>query len=82
MNWFRSLEEKIEAVRKRMEETALRLGIGHPKVYQLSRELDLLHNQWEQENAKSKENKNNVYPLRTHTRPDESNQNINMVKAI
>ncbi|MBA4542079.1 aspartyl-phosphate phosphatase Spo0E family protein [Thermoactinomyces daqus] len=82
MNWFRSLEDKIEAVRKRMGETALRLGISHPKVYQLSRELDLLHNQWEQENARSEKNKSNVYPLRTHTRPDESGKNLNMFKAI
>lgn len=46
--WKRKLEEKIEATRKKMEDTAKVLGIGHPKVYQLSVELDELHNEWHQ----------------------------------
>lgn len=44
--WKRKLEEQIEATRKKMEDTAKVLGIGHPKVYQLSVELDQLHNEW------------------------------------
>lgn len=31
------------------------LGLGHPKVYQLSRELDQLHNQFERERKYGKE---------------------------
>ncbi|MDQ0416572.1 hypothetical protein J2Z48_000739 [Croceifilum oryzae] len=42
----RKLEEKIEVVRLQMEETAKIMGIGHPIVYQLSVELDQLHNEW------------------------------------
>ncbi|MBD1370900.1 aspartyl-phosphate phosphatase Spo0E family protein [Hazenella sp. IB182357] len=43
------LEEQIEGLRMEMEDTAMRLGLGHPKVYQLSLELDRLHNLWEKE---------------------------------
>lgn len=45
----RVLEQRIEVARKKMEDSAIVLGLGHPKVYQLSQELDRLHNQWEKE---------------------------------
>lgn len=45
----RVLEQRIELARKKMEDSAMILGLGHPKVYQLSQELDRLHNQWEKE---------------------------------
>lgn len=45
----RVLEQRIELARKKMEDNAMILGLGHPKVYQLSQELDRLHNQWEKE---------------------------------
>jgi chromosome segregation ATPase len=79
MNWLRSLEEKIEVLRKKMEETAMQLGISHPKVYQLSRELDHLHNQWEREHANRKKAKGNIYSLRPQV-PEKAD--LNMVKAI
>jgi fructosamine-3-kinase len=47
--WQRILEQRIEMVRKKMEDTAVVLGLGHPKVYYLGQELDRLHNQWEKE---------------------------------
>lgn len=43
----RKLEEKIEALRQEMEENAIHLGISHPHVHRLSRQLDQLHNQWQ-----------------------------------
>lgn len=61
----RAIEEKMEAVRKKMEKTAMVLGLDHPKVYQLSRELDQLHNQWEIECAKEKSD--NIYRIHPHT---------------
>lgn len=45
----RVLEQRIEVARRKMEDNAMVLGLGHPKVYQLSQELDRLHNQWEKE---------------------------------
>lgn len=45
----RILEQRIELARKKMEDSAMILGLGHPKVYQISQELDRLHNQWEKE---------------------------------
>ncbi len=44
-----ALKEELEKVRKRMEEAADCLGLSHPTVYQLSLELDELHNMWEKE---------------------------------
>lgn len=32
-------------------------GIAHPQVYQLSLQLDQLHNQWQQEHCKQKQEK-------------------------
>lgn len=62
--WQRKLEEKIEAARKKMEDTALALGMGHPKVYQLSVELDRLHNEWHQI---AKQNSSNYFPFHSKT---------------
>lgn len=43
------LEREFEAVRRKMEEAATRLGLDHPEVHRLSKRLDRLHNQmlWE-----------------------------------
>lgn len=78
--WLRTLEERMEAVRKKMENTAMVLGIGHPKVYQLSRELDQLHNQWEQEKAKSKQEK--VYHLHSNHSKTKENSLINVYNVV
>jgi hypothetical protein len=53
----RALEEKMEAIRKEMEDVARMWGLGHPEVYELSQELDVLHNLWEKECAKKKAEK-------------------------
>ena len=34
------LEREFEAVRKKMEEAATRLGLDHPEVHRLSKRLD------------------------------------------
>ncbi len=60
----RDLEEAIEALRRKMEMTALDLGIGHPSVYQLSLELDQLHNEWMKKSTNVVEN---VYLIRPQT---------------
>lgn len=52
--WSRKLEEKIEAIRKEMERVAMDQGITHPEVYQLSLQLDQLHNEWQKEYMKKK----------------------------
>jgi hypothetical protein len=62
----RALEEKMEAIRKEMEEAAKMWGLGHPEVYELSQELDALHNLWEKECVKKKVEK--IY----HIRPNAS----------
>jgi hypothetical protein len=55
----------METVRKEMEEAASRLGLNHPKVYRLSRELDQLHNEWESVVAKEREKRGmNLFHLR------------------
>lgn len=64
--WKRKLEEKIEVVRKKMEDTAKVMGMGHPVVYQLSVELDRLHNEWHRICGDKRENiyqirKNNIH---------------------
>lgn len=64
--WKRTLEEEIEAVRKKMEDTAQHLGLGHPKVYQLSVELDRLHNEWQKQHSMQKKEKTR-YPLSKKT---------------
>lgn len=63
--WSRKLEEKIEAIRKEMEQVAMDQGITHPKVYQLSLQLDQLHNQWQKEHTKKKREKQ--YYLHQHS---------------
>ncbi len=40
------IEEQMEKLRAKMVESALKLGIGHPYVYELSVELDKVHNEW------------------------------------
>lgn len=54
------LEERIENVRIKMVESALLLGIGHPVVYELSVELDKLHNEWQKNWQKTKYERNYV----------------------
>lgn len=51
------LEKRMEELRKKMVELALKLGIGHPDVYELSVELDKLHNEWQKDWQKLKLNK-------------------------
>lgn len=55
--WSRKLEEKIEAIRREMEKVAMEQGITHPQVYELSLQLDQLHNQWQREHMKKKDEK-------------------------
>ena len=55
MLWKEKLEKRIEVVRKQMEEAALLFGIDHPTVYQLSIELDELHNEWQRQAKEQKE---------------------------
>jgi hypothetical protein len=50
--WSRELEEQIEAIRREMEQVAIHQGITHPQVYQLSLQLDKLHNQWQKQQTK------------------------------
>jgi hypothetical protein len=57
------LEERIETLRAKMVESALLLGIGHPAVYELSVELDNLHNEWQKNWQQSKHDRNY---MRTH----------------
>lgn len=61
------LAERMESVRRRMEKAALDLGLGHPQVYQLSQELDDLHNMWEQ--VCSVRRRENVYHIRSNMVP-------------
>lgn len=63
--WLRKIEEEIEVVRKKMEESANLLGLGHPEVYQISLVLDELHNLWEKEHQKQKAEK--IYHIRVHS---------------
>ncbi|WP_241154349.1 aspartyl-phosphate phosphatase Spo0E family protein [Staphylospora marina] len=59
--WKRTLEHRMEMVRRQMEETAGQLGIGHPAVYRLSLELDRLHNEWEQWAARERNRRESRY---------------------
>lgn len=43
---LKRLEQEIEQVRMKMEQSATEKGITHPEVYKLSKELDRLHNLW------------------------------------
>ncbi|WP_244527585.1 aspartyl-phosphate phosphatase Spo0E family protein [Lihuaxuella thermophila] len=78
--WTRTLEERMEAVRKKMEDTAMILGLGHPKVYQLSRELDHLHNQWERECAKKKGDK--IYRIHCNASKVKERESIQIYKVV
>jgi hypothetical protein len=55
------LEEEIERMRQEMEQAAQRLGLSHPEVHLLSRELDGLLNAWVKERNVSKRHR--MYPL-------------------
>lgn len=54
------LEERIEKLRVKMVESALLLGIGHPAVYELSVELDNLHNEWQRNWQQTKQDRNYI----------------------
>ncbi|BCU80916.1 hypothetical protein JIR001_06990 [Polycladomyces abyssicola] len=55
------LEEEIERMRHEMEQAAQRLGLSHPEVHLLSKELDGLLNAWVKEQIVSKPHR--IYPL-------------------
>jgi len=55
------LEEEIERMRHEMEQAAQRLGLSHPEVHLLSKELDGLLNAWVRERNVSKPHR--MYPL-------------------
>lgn len=55
------LEEEIERMRHEMEKAAQRLGLSHPEVHLLSKELDDLLNAWVKERNMSKPRR--MYPL-------------------
>ncbi|KPC69323.1 MULTISPECIES: aspartyl-phosphate phosphatase Spo0E family protein [Laceyella] len=75
MEFCGSLAERMECVRKRMEKAALDLGLGHPQVYQLSQELDHLHNMWEKSCSGRK--RENVYHIRSSmVQSKEANEHI------
>jgi hypothetical protein len=57
------LEERIEQLRIEMVESALLLGIGHPAVYELSVELDKLHNEWQRNWQQSKQDRTYICTL-------------------
>ncbi|WP_054951395.1 aspartyl-phosphate phosphatase Spo0E family protein [Numidum massiliense] len=40
------LEDAIEHLREQMVTLALRVGLDHPEVYRLSRQIDQLHTEW------------------------------------
>lgn len=75
----RKLEEKIEVVRKRMEDTAMMMGLGHPVVYQLSLELDQLHNEWQKFCTQRKEN---VYQMRKNSMHVKENTKIKRYQHV
>jgi Spo0E like sporulation regulatory protein len=78
----RTMEEKMEALRKKMEEAALLWGLGHPKVYQLSRELDWLHNQWEREWGKKRQENDKIYHLQSLILHVKETEPCRMVRVI
>lgn len=57
----------MEVLRRKMEVTALDLGLGHPNVYELSQELDELHNQWQKECADESKTVEKIYRIRSHS---------------
>lgn len=69
--WQQTLEEQMETVRRKMEEMALTLGLNHPKVYQLSQELDQLHNQWELERRNERRYRLHLHTSQTNEHTDE-----------
>ncbi|GGE06891.1 hypothetical protein GCM10011571_05060 [Marinithermofilum abyssi] len=68
MIFQKSLEEEIESTRKEMEKAALELGLTHPRVIEISQELDALHNQWNRLNEEVKEN-SEIYMVRPYAMP-------------
>ncbi|MBA4549636.1 aspartyl-phosphate phosphatase Spo0E family protein [Thermoactinomyces intermedius] len=75
-----ALKDQLEKARKRMEEAADRFGLNHPAVYELSRELDELHNLWEQETILHQREDEIIYPLRMQRTKKRSKQA--MMEAI
>lgn len=81
--WIHTLKEKMESTRKKMEEAAMTFGLNHPKVYELSLELDYLHNQWERACLLNKKESERLYTLRTPIQQiKESPQPQNVMQAI
>jgi len=81
--WIHTLKEKMETTRKRMEEAAMTFGLNHPEVYELSLELDRLHNQWEKACLLRKHEAERVYAIRTPIQQiKESPHARNVVQAI
>jgi uncharacterized sporulation protein YeaH/YhbH (DUF444 family) len=76
------MEERMEALRKKMEEAAQVWGLGHPKVYQLSRELDRLHNQWEREWGKKRKENDKIYRLHSRISNVKETEPRRMIRAI
>lgn len=76
-----ALKEKLENARRRMEEAANHLGLNHPAVYELSRELDELHNLWEQEMLHRREGEI-IYPLRSPMQRAKKRSKQTMMRAI
>ena len=77
-----ALKEKIENARRRMEEAASHLGLNHPEVYELSRELDELHNLWEQETFLNRREGEIFCPLRSPIQRAKKRSKQTMMKAI
>ncbi|MEK4799691.1 aspartyl-phosphate phosphatase Spo0E family protein [Thermoactinomyces sp. FSL K6-2592] len=77
-----ALKDQLEKARKRMEEAADRFGLNHPAVYELSRELDELHNLWEQETILHQRGEEIIYPLRSPMQRTKKRSKQAMMKAI
>lgn len=76
-----ALQEELEKVRKRMVEAADCLGLNHPMVYQLSLELDKLHNKWEKELFNKKET-DRIYQFRSPVNTVNERSKHTMMQAI
>lgn len=79
--WIHTLKDKMESTRRKMVETAMTFGLNHPKVYELSLELDSLHNQWEKARLLHKDN-SNLYSIRSSIEINESPQTQKVMQAI
>ncbi|MBA4602298.1 Spo0E family sporulation regulatory protein-aspartic acid phosphatase [Thermoactinomyces mirandus] len=81
MNRGPALKERLETVRRRMEEAADCLGLNHPTVYQLSLELDQLHNMWEKEIFNKRET-DRICRFRSPVKPVNERSKDTMMQAI